>query len=482
MKPMSIRLRLSLITTIFTLVIIAVLSVSAYIEFEESLLGNIDVTLTAMAEGMRASLDGQSSREDQQAELEAIAGYDESREPTRYRVWLDGNDEALFLGSLPNDPLRDRLFQPPAGNQPRTGKSALFNLPGKTGSGKTVFRVIWFRFARGDDVVNVFVARSCAYAYHELGEFLGLLLIVGGSVTALTLLLVPILVAHGLRAITATGLELGQITHRSLKPDGGIMPEVPVELRPFKAALQEMLSRLHRAMEQQEQLTADAAHELRTPLAIIKSTLQTMRLKARSTSEYEAGIDDTLKDIDRMEHLLGQLLSLARLDATDTVRSPTNVRLDALLESLTDVFHTRAQQQGGQVICANGVSVSVWGDETELRQLFSNLLDNALRYGPPQGCIRVSLQDGPDNEATVCIHDEGGVIPPECLPHLFDRFYRVEPSRSQTSGGSGLGLAIAREIVHRHHGDIAIASDPQTGTSVRVHLPRLLASSPLGSA
>ena len=251
------------------------------------------------------------------------------------------------------------------------------------------------------------------------------------------------------------------------------MGDVPVELRPFKSALDGMLVRLNKAMRQQEQFTADAAHELRTPLAIIKSTLQTLRMQPRMAAEYEQGVDDALQDIERMEQLVRELLTLARLDAVDTVPNPAEVRLDLLLESLAEVFGSHAEQQGAGVVYANGAAVRVQGDETELRQLFSNLLDNALRYGPPKGVVRITLEDGPGPWVTTCVHDEGGALSPESLPHLFDRFYRVDSSRSQASGGAGLGLAIAREIVLRHHGDIAITSDPQAGTSVVVHLPRM---------
>jgi len=105
--------------------------------------------------------------------------------------------------------------------------------------------------------------------------------------------------------------------------------------------------------------------------------------------------------------------------------------------------------------------------------LFGNLLDNAVRYGPPGGTVRVTLENSSDRRVTVAVHDDGGRIPPDALAHLFDRFYRVDSSRSQASGGSGLGLAIAREIALRHDGNIAITSDAQTGTSAIVHLPRL---------
>ena len=113
------------------------------------------------------------------------------------------------------------------------------------------------------------------------------------------------------------------------------------------------------------------------------------------------------------------------------------------------------------------------GDEGQLRQLFDNLLDNALRYGPAGGTVRIALDDETDHRITVSVHDEGGRIPPEALSHLFERFYRVDSSRAQASGGSGLGLAIVREIVGRHDGEVEITSDPQTGTRVAVHLPML---------
>ena len=138
-----------------------------------------------------------------------------------------------------------------------------------------------------------------------------------------------------------------------------------------------------------------------------------------------------------------------------------------------EVFDVRAAQQGGRIIFIESPVIWVKGDESQLRQLFSNLLDNALRYGPPKGTVQIKLENGVDNRTTVSVHDEGGRIPPEALAHLFDRFYRVDSSRSQASGGSGLGWAITQEIAHRHEGDVEITSDPHTGTLVTVHLPKL---------
>jgi signal transduction histidine kinase len=472
-KPLSIRLQLSLMMTFLTLVIITALSIVAYIEFEESLLDNIDATLKAMGEGIGAELNEEHTG-NHEAELRAITGYGTSGYASQYRVWVDGSEKDMFASDSSGDPLAQGLLRPPAEEQPDVGDFSLFNVAGDAGSGtEHLLRAMWMRHVLRQQVVNILVARSSSYVYHELGEFLRLLFLFGGSVTLIALLLVPRIISLGLRSITYAGGQLEQITHRSIGHDGRVMGDVPVELRPFKSALDGMLVRLNEAMRQQEQFTADVAHELRTPLAIMKSTLQTLRMQPRMAAEYEEGVDDALQDIERMEQLAGQLLTLARLDAVDKVPDPAEVRLDILLESLAEVFDGRAEQQGAGVAYANGAAVCVQGDETELRQLFSNLLDNALRYGPPKGVVRITLQDGPGPWVTTCVHDQGGAIPPENLPHLFDRFYRVDPSRSHAYGGTGLGMAIAREIVHRHHGDIAITSDPQTGTSVVVRLPRV---------
>ena len=128
---------------------------------------------------------------------------------------------------------------------------------------------------------------------------------------------------------------------------------------------------------------------------------------------------------------------------------------------------------GGRVTLDEPPDTIVHGNIDELIRLFSNILDNAVKYGPPKGTIHVSLRPDSDRHVIVDIHDEGGGIPPESLAHLFDRFYRVDPSRSQKTGGAGLGLAIARAIARRHRGDISISSDPGHGTLVRTRLARL---------
>lgn len=474
MRPLSIKLRVSLLVSLVALVVILTVSIVASVELEESLLDNVDEVLRAMGEGVMAVFDENTEPQARAAEFRSIIGSRNVRDRAWYRIWTDDDDQDLFASELPDDPYRELFLHPPSDAQPEVGESSFFNIISDADQDrKQACRAVWMRRALEGQVVNILVGRSSHYLYHELSEFYRLLLIVGASLMLLASLLVPMSVSWGLGPIARASAQLRTITRKSLGQEKRPITETALELQPFVVALEEMLSRLDTAMQQQEQFIADAAHELRTPVTVVKSTLQTTRLQRRTASEYEQDIDETLQDIGRLERLIEQLLSLARLEGVGRLHRPAKVRLDALLNEVVRMFEARATQQGGRVIFSEAACTWVRGDENELRQLFSNLLDNAIRYGPAKGTVRVTLEAGPDQQVTVSVHDEGGEIPPDALAHLSDRFYRVDSSRSQASGGSGLGLAIAREIVLRHDGDIAITSDPETGTWAIVHLPRL---------
>jgi two-component system heavy metal sensor histidine kinase CusS len=470
MKPLSIKLRLSLLVSLLTFTIIVVVSVVAYVELQESLMRNVDEILRAMGEGIIATLDEHEDPQAREAEFRSIIG-NKTRGSAWCRVWMDGSDSDLFLSDLPRGASIEELLGPPPKEQPAIGESSLFNVIGQSARGrKNRHRAIWLRRVQEQEVVNVLVGRSSAYVYHELGEFYQLLLILGGGLTLCAFLTVPVFISWGLNPVAQASAQLQTITHKSLGRERE-RSGVPPELEPFMTALDEMLARLDRAMQQQGQFIADAAHELRTPVAIVKSTLQTANLRPRTAAEYEENINEALQDVGRLERLIAQLLSLARLERPDTLRRPVRFRLDVLLNEVVGTCDIRAARQNSRVVFPQVGAIWVRGNENELRQLFDNLLDNALRYGPPGGTVRVALE-ARDNEVVVSMRDEGGRIPAEALPHLFDRFYRVDSSRSQTSGGTGLGLAIAREIARRHEGDVKIISNPEAGTVVSVNLPR----------
>ena len=458
-----------MLVSLLLLATIATISVVAYIEVQESLLKNIDYTLRAMAEGITADLDEPESHEAHQVELRSITGSTNNPYSTRYRVWIDGSGEDLFASDSPVNVNGGLLVNTVIDNQPEIGESVFFNL----NLAQHGFRAIWMRHRFEKDVINILVARSSYSAYHEMDEFLRLLLILGGSMVLGIFLLVPPIASLAMRPIGQTAKRMEQVTYKDLGQESMHNPKVPMELEPFVTALSKMLARLDKVMSQQRQFTADASHELRTPLALIKSTIQTTRMRDRDVTEYKQAMDDILKDIQRLEKLITELLSLARLNETDILADMSSVSLDALLHNLGEIFDSRASQKGGKVLYEEFPSVEVRGNEDELVQLFSNLLDNTIQHGPPNGTVSISLQEEPEGYVTVCIHDEGGHIPPEALPHLFERFYRVDSSRCKATGGTGLGLAIAKEIVCRHAGEIEITSSPAAGTSVLIRLPKL---------
>jgi signal transduction histidine kinase len=277
----------------------------------------------------------------------------------------------------------------------------------------------------------------------------------------------------GLRPIDTTAKQLKEITTPNVTKTIFDKKKVPEELRPFVNALSDMLDRLNSALQRQKQFTSDAAHELRTPLAAAKSTLQATMMQQRQPDEYRQAIHDTLDDVARLERLIEQLLILSRMDEVGIHTVKNDVQLDVLLREMAETYNEKAKQEGGKVIFAESSATTIKGNLDELARLFSNVLDNAVRYGPSGGTTRITLRPEPDGYATVSIHDEGGNIPPETISRLFDRFYRVDHSRSSSTGGVGLGLAIARQIALRHNGDISITSDPDSGTVVSIRLARI---------
>jgi len=469
MKNWPLKWRLSFPVCFVLVTTIVIVSIVAYVELEEALLRNIDPTLKAMAEGILADLDEPESYEAHQAEFRSIAGYTGEQYSNRYRIWMDGSNDELFASDSSAETEGRLLINLPASDRPEVGEFTFFNLNHE----KYKYRAVWTRRSFEQGVANILVASSSYYTYHEMEEFLQMLLILGGSLLLVTLLLVPLIVAWGMRPIDRVATVLRQITHKNVGKENLEIQEVPRELLPFVEALNGMLARLDKAIQLQKQFTADASHELRTPLAVIKSTIQTTRMTDRQEADYIKALDDALQDVNRMERLIEQLLCLARVDEGRDLPNSAPVALDALLAHLAEIFDARAMQQGGKVIFESSPTTRVKGNESELSQLFTNVLDNAVKYGPPNSTVCISLKHLPDGYVTVCVHDEGGKIPSVALARLFDRFYRVDSSRSRATGGAGLGLAIAQEIAHRHGGKIDVTSEPSKGTSVFVRLPRL---------
>lgn len=231
-----------------------------------------------------------------------------------------------------------------------------------------------------------------------------------------------------------------------------------------------MLARLKFAFEREQRFTSDAAHELRTPLTVLKGQLEVTLSRNRSKTAYKETLEDLETQVERLIRLSNALLFLSRSDQKQLDWHPAPLNLAELL----DVIHEQVQPLVDEKDLVFSVDIPgelpVLGDTDYLIRLFLNLLDNAVKYSPAGGKITLRAWANPD-EVQITIHNSGVSIPAEHLPQIFERFYRVETSRSRESGGVGLGLAIAQKIVRRHGGKIDVDSEPGAGVTFCVHLP-----------
>ena len=250
------------------------------------------------------------------------------------------------------------------------------------------------------------------------------------------------------------------------------------ELEPLVHALELLLQGLQLSFEKQKRFVGDAAHELKTSVAVVKSSLQLIDMKPRSQQEYQAGLARCLGDCQRIEELVAQMLTLAGIEeSADTPRQHTLSELFHSIEAAVLELDTMAQSKGISVglpgassLISSSAAAAI--DPSQFRLLISNLLLNAIQHSPENSTIRIEAAFVQDN-LQIEIRDQGDGIALDDLPRIFDRFSRGDPSRSRNTGGTGLGLAICKAIVDRFHGSIEIVSEPNAGTIVLVRFPLL---------
>jgi len=230
--------------------------------------------------------------------------------------------------------------------------------------------------------------------------------------------------------------------------------------------LNDMLARLDDSFQRERQFTNDASHELRTPLTATQAILGMIREKRRTPEEYEQAIDDLTEETDRLRTLVENLMRLARGEKRSN-NLHEMIDISTLISDVADSLRPLAEIKNLILACDVPEHLKTVGDSDELIRLFVNLLDNAIKY-TEHGKISITAQKNA-KEIVINIEDTGIGISPEHLPHIFDRFYRVEESR--VTRGAGLGLAIAQEIAIAHHGIIEAHSIRGGGTTFTVRLP-----------
>lgn len=276
-------------------------------------------------------------------------------------------------------------------------------------------------------------------------------------------------VGRGLRPLRAMGDATGRIDERTLSARVPV-PPTGDELARLGESLNAALERLEQSFVRERSFIADASHELRTPVSILLTTLEVTLARPRAAEEYRAELESLLQTTRRMRGIVDSLLTLARADAGRLPLQREPVDVAGLLRQSTDQLAPIAAPRRVALEVRTDGPVRVTGDPGLLRQLFDNLIANAIRYNREGGRVDVAAQNGAAG-VVVSVRDNGIGIAAEHLPHLFERFYRVDTGRSREEGGAGLGLPIAKWIAEAHGGSIAVESEPEKGSTFRVSLP-----------
>jgi signal transduction histidine kinase len=270
------------------------------------------------------------------------------------------------------------------------------------------------------------------------------------------------------RGLAPLSRAAGEVTTRSVEALHPIpLASLPPELHLLVSAINDLMARLGSALALQRHFLADAAHELRTPVAALRLQLQLLE-RAGSDAQRAAALEELRAGVARAQHLIEQLLQLSRLGPETPALKREKVDLAELVRSIVSRFSARADAQGVDLGAIAASPVTIAGDAQQLTILLNNLVDNALRHTPRGGTVDVCASTH-DGQPCLSVADSGPGIPPDERERVFDRFYRS--AESPPSTGSGLGLAIVRAVGQRHHATVALEDSASAGLLVRVQFP-----------
>jgi signal transduction histidine kinase len=384
-----------------------------------------------------------------------------------YEVW-DGRGH--LLGRSPNwngsagmaVPNRNGVFRVHIGDN---GYRLLFMRgtrivdPGEPGGGHLRFVTILY----GAPTERVWRAVYGAVEFYAFG-MLVLILITGP--------LIAWVLHRGLEPLRQLAAKAGRVTAEQWEFSPPASAHETAELAPLTSALENVLHRLEGAFNQQRTFISDSAHELKTAVAVVKSSLQLVGMRQRTPEEYQAGNERALADAERIEELVARMLTLARMENGLPPVEPVSCDLNACIRQSSVELETFAMVRQVRItVCAlPSATCMVPLSNEDCVLVVTNLLMNALQHSPAQSEVqlRVSRQN---RGVEFGVEDHGEGIGDAALPHVFERFYRGDPSRARATGGAGLGLAICKAAVEKAGGSIRLSSVPAKGTTAIVWLP-----------
>ncbi len=315
--------------------------------------------------------------------------------------------------------------------------------------------------------VTIVYASSEGNLWHEVLEAVRFYLLAILFATALTVTFVALLLKKALHPLS----ELGAAAEQLSPPELAFTAPASVmrirELRPLAAVLNDTVGRLRAAFAKEQRFVGDAAHELKTAIAVVRSSIQLLMLRRRTVDEYASGLERVLEDNLRVEALVAQMLQLASMEDTST-EDASMLDLSELTATALEQLRPIAEACGVHLYFVRSPMCQVRLLPERGFTLLSNLILNAVQHSSPGLTVTVCLTRQQQGSVTLYVEDTGTGISPESLPHIFERFYREDRSRSRDTGGTGLGLSICKSIVDAAGGKITVESKPGQGTRVTV--------------
>jgi two-component system, OmpR family, heavy metal sensor histidine kinase CusS len=464
MKGMSIRWKLTLWYGLVLAIVLAIVGGAVYVGMRHELLARTDVALGGELDEIS---DDVQAAKDWKRLLEQLQRRFARHEIYEFQVSRSSGD-VVFQ----SDRLKPRRFPVPA--VPASLRHLDFESVTLGADNVSLDSLGRLRLMSGlvsgpDGPVVVQAATSLASIDQELAELLTVLLLSGPLALLCALAGGYMLARKALAPVDRMVQSAEEITATRL--DRRIdVTKSDDELGRLARTLNGMIARLERSFEEVRRFTADAAHELRTPIAVLRNEAEVTLRLPREPEQYRRVLEDQLEELERLSRLAERLLFLCREDAGLVPISREPVQLDAVVSDVVEHMRVVAEERGVTLEGDRLAPCRVKGDEDQLRRLLFNLLDNAIKFTPPKGTVAIDAACV-DAKVRIAVSDSGIGIPPEHLPHVFERFYRVDAARGHEVGGAGLGLAIARSIALAHDGSIEIESTVGLGTHVILTLP-----------
>lgn len=469
---MKIRLRLSLWYFSITLVILLLFSLGTYFAMQHLLYAALDNELDMILNDIEVSYNPATER----FEYLNHQSYILSRYLKQFYLMIyDSSHNTVFstsLAELVTFNIPEPVTQVERGYTVTLHKRDVSSLyiAGNHEQNEMTFRILTRKlFHQNQQVGSAVIAMPMEDIEDSMEKLLTIL--VSGS------LLVVVLIGAGSYFLTQQALHpVAAITHKAQQISYSSLDErLPIyqendELGQLSSVLNNLFERLNRAFQSQQQFLADAAHELKTPLSILRAHWEGEINNPDLSLEMKEKLVQDIETITRLSHLINSLLLLSKTEQIQSSFDFSPLDLDQLLQDVVSDTRVLAASKNQDLSIVDLTPTKVMGDQTRLYQLIFNLIDNAVKYTPEQGNIWVILRQE-DGQAYFEIKDNGVGIPQESLPHIFDRFYRVQKDRARKTGGSGLGLAIGKLIVEAHNGTIAVTSVIDEGTSFIIRLP-----------